>query len=145
VEIEGFSKRKDVMPQGFGTAVWIAIAGALGALSRWGLSRAGYKLFGTGFAWGTLIANLLGCFLIGFVMHVCLSSDKISETFRLAITIGFLGALTTFSTFSYETVNYLEDGSWTLAVGNIAANLIIGIIATIAGLAVARTLFGGTT
>jgi len=126
------------------TAIYIAIAGALGALSRWGISRAGYALFGTGFAWGTLIANVLGCFLLGFLMHLCLVSDKISDTFRLAITVGFLGALTTFSTFSYETVNYLEDGSWSLALGNITANLLIGLGATIGGLALGRTLFGGT-
>ena len=102
-------------------------------------------LFGTGFAWGTLIANVLGCFLLGFLMHVCLVSDKISDTLRMAMTVGFLGALTTFSTFSYETVGYIEDGSWTLAIGNIAANLIIGLGATLGGLILARTLFGGTT
>lgn len=126
------------------TAIWVAVFGAFGALGRWGLSRAGYALFGTGFAWGTLIANVLGCFLLGFVMQVCLYSDKISDTLRLAITVGFLGALTTFSTFSYETINYLEDGSWTPALANIAANLLLGLGATVGGLALARTLFGGT-
>ena len=126
------------------TAIYIAIAGALGALSRWSISLAGYRLFGTGYAWGTLIANVLGCFLLGFLMHLCLASDKISDTMRMAITVGFLGALTTFSTFSYETIGYLEDGSWTLAIGNIAANLLIGLGATLGGLILARTLFGGT-
>ncbi|MBL7214358.1 MAG: fluoride efflux transporter CrcB [Phycisphaerae bacterium] len=132
------------MPGSVVTAIYIAAAGALGALSRWGISLAGYRLFGTGFAWGTLIANVLGCFLLGFLMHLCLVSDKISDTLRMAITVGFWGALTTFSTFSYETVNYIEDGSWTLAMANIAANLLIGLAATLAGLALARTLFGGT-
>lgn len=134
------------MPESVTTAVWIAIAGALGALSRWGISRAGYALFGTGFAWGTLIANVLGCFLLGFLMHTCLFfSGKISDTLRLTITVGFLGALTTFSTFSYETINYLEDGSWALATANIVTNLALGLGATIGGLVLARTLFGGTT
>jgi fluoride exporter len=55
-----------------------------------------------------------------------------------------LGALTTFSSFTYETVNYMEDGSWMLALANIAANLLIGLGATIAGLTLARTLLGGT-
>jgi CrcB protein len=135
---------KAFMSQGWITAVWVAIAGALGALSRWGISVTGYRLFGTGFAWGTLIANVLGCFLVGFLMQYCLSSDKISDTLRLAMTVGFLGALTTFSTFSYETINYLEDGSRLLASANIAANLVIGIAATFGGLALGRTLFGGT-
>ena len=132
------------MPQGVVTAVWVGLAGAAGALCRWGLSRAGYELLGSGFAWGTLIANVLGCFLLGFLMHVCLLSDTISDTVRLAVTVGFLGALTTFSTFSYETVQYLETGSWTLAIGNIAANLTVGLGATVGGVMLARTLFGGT-
>lgn len=132
------------MPETLTMAVFIAIAGALGALSRWGISLAGQSLFDGSFAWGTLIANVLGCFLLGFLMHVGLVSDKISPALRTAVAVGFLGALTTFSTFSYETVKYLEDGSWTLAFGNIGANLIIGLAATIGGLVLGRTLFGAT-
>ncbi len=124
--------------------VWIAIAGAMGALCRWGISRAGYALLGPGFAWGTLIANVIGCFLLGFLMHFGLISDKLSAEVRTAIAVGFLGALTTFSTFSYETVSYLEDGAWALALTNISVNLVIGLGATIAGLVLARTLFGAT-
>ena len=126
-------------------ALYIAIAGALGALSRWGISLAGQAAFGSSFAWGTLIANVLGCFLLGFLMHVGLVSDKIPPSLRTAITVGFLGALTTFSTFSFETVKYLEDGSWMLAAGNIAANLIVGLTATIGGLALGRFLLGAAT
>ena len=124
--------------------VWIAIAGALGAVCRWGISRAGYALLGTGFAWGTLIANVLGCFLLGFLMYTSLNTDKIPETLRTALAIGFLGALTTFSTFSYETIGYIEDSAWMLAALNIGANLAIGLGATVAGLFLARTLFGAT-
>lgn len=128
------------MPQFF----WIAMAGALGALCRWWISRVGQTLLGAGFAWGTLIANVIGCFLLGFLMHFGLVSYKLSATARTALTVGFLGALTTFSTFSYETVCYIEDGNWTAATVNISANLIIGLAATFSGLALARTLFGGT-
>ena len=124
--------------------IWIAVAGALGALCRWGVSRAGYALFGAGFAWGTLIANVIGCFLLGFLMYTGLNTDKIPEALRTALAIGFLGALTTFSTFSYETVGYIEDGAWMLAVLNIGANLAIGLGATVAGMFLARTLFGAT-
>ena len=124
--------------------VWIAIAGALGALCRWGISRTGYALFGAGFAWGTLIANVLGCFLLGLLMYTGLTTDKIPEALRTALAIGFLGALTTFSTFSYETIGYIEDGAWMLAALNIGANLAIGLGATVAGLVLARTLFGET-
>ena len=124
--------------------VWIASAGAMGALCRWGISRAGYTLIGTGFAWGTLIANVLGCFLLGFLMYTGLNTDKIPEALRTALAVGFLGALTTFSTFSYETISYIEDGAWMLATLNIGANLAIGLGATVAGLFLARTLFGAT-
>ena len=144
VKLKDLYRQRYFMPGNVVTAIYIAVAGALGALSRWGISRAGYRFFGTGFAWGTLIANVLGCFLLGFLMHLCLASDKISDTLRLAITVGFLGALTTFSTFSYETVNYIEDGSWALAMANITANLALGLGATFGGLVLARTLFGGT-
>lgn len=122
----------------------IAIAGALGALCRWGISRAGYTLLGGSFAWGTLIANVIGCFLLGFLMHFGLVSDKLSAEMRTAVTVGFLGALTTFSTFSYETIGYIENGSWMLAGCNIAGNLFIGMGATVGGLVLARILFGGT-
>ena len=73
-------------------ALYIAIAGALGALSRWGISLAGQTLWGTGFAWGTLIANVLGCFLLGFLMHVGLVSDKIPPALRTAVAVGFSGS-----------------------------------------------------
>lgn len=122
----------------------IAVAGAIGALCRWGVSRLSTVLLGGNFAWGTLIANIVGCFFLGFLMHFGLVSDKLSATVRTALAIGFLGALTTFSTFSYETVLYIEDGNWTAAATNISLNLVIGLAATFGGLALARTLFGGT-
>ena len=125
--------------------VWIAFAGALGALCRFGSSRACQALLGDQFAWGTLIVNLIGCFLLGFLMHFGLTSDKLSAETRTAISVGFLGALTTFSTFSYETVCYLEDSNWMAATMNISANLVIGLAATFGGLALARTLLGGTS
>ena len=77
-------------------------------------------------------------------MYTGLNTDKISEALRTALAIGFLGALTTFSTFSYETVGYIEDSAWMLAVLNIGANLAIGLGATVAGVFLARTLFGAT-
>lgn len=122
----------------------IAVAGAVGALCRWGLSRSSQALLGSQFAWGTLIANVIGCFLLGFLMHWGLFSGKLSAPLRTALAVGFLGALTTFSTFSYETVCYVENGNWTAAAVNISVNLVIGLAATFGGLALARTLLGGT-
>ena len=121
----------------------VALAGALGAVSRWGLSRGLAQWLGTQFPYGTLLANLLGCFLLGLIMHIGLNTDKIAPSLRLAVTVGFLGALTTFSTFSYETVALLQDGNWTKAGWNILANLILGLGATLAGFALGRTFTEG--
>ena len=122
----------------------IAIAGAFGAVSRYGLSLLTYNLFGSGFPYGTLVVNIIGCFLIGFVMQINLTTEAISDTWRLAITTGFLGALTTFSTFSYETIQQVSQGSWLPAAGNIAANVVLGLMATFGGLAIARLIAGGS-
>ena len=116
----------------------IAVAGALGALSRYGLSALTHSLFGHSFAYGTFAVNIIGCLLIGFTMRYI--TDAASETWRLAITTGFLGAMTTFSTFSYETLHYIEHNNYHLAAANIAANIIIGLTATFAGIALAKAI-----
>ena len=121
--------------------IFIAAAGALGALGRWSVYNAAEKFLGLGFPHGTFIANILGCFALGFVMHTAITAEVIPDVWRLAITVGFLGAFTTFSTFSYETVKYIQDGVWFMAFSNIAANLIIGLAATFAGLTAAGLIF----
>lgn len=122
--------------------LFIGVAGALGALSRYGLSNLANRFISAGFPWGTLVVNVVGCFLIGYVMHVGLATDIVPAAWRLAITVGFLGGLTTFSSFSYETVALIEDGAWLLAVGNIAANMALGISATLLGLGFGRLTLG---
>lgn len=123
--------------------LYLAIAGALGALSRYGLSGLSYRVLGEAFPWGTLVVNVLGSFLIGLIAHLGLSTDVLSPASRTAVTVGFLGALTTFSTFSYETIGYLEDGDWRTAALNITANLIACLLAVAAGMALGRLLTGG--
>jgi CrcB protein len=125
------------------TILMIAAAGAFGALSRYGISAGVSRFMGAGFAYGTLCVNVIGCFLLGLVMHIAITTDTIPHHWRMAICTGFLGALTTFSTFSYETVRYLDDGSWGLAGANIAANLLLGGVATVGGIILGRVLFGG--
>jgi len=122
----------------------IALAGSIGALSRYGLCTLISENSNGKFAFGTLAVNVLGCFLIGFVMHIAQTTDIISADIKMAVTVGFLGALTTFSTFSFETYKYIEDSQWLLAGSNIALNVIIGLIATISGLACAKLLVGGS-
>ena len=123
---------------------FVAVSGALGALGRWGISSAAGRFFGEGFPYGTLIVNVAGCFLLGLIMHISLTTDLIREDIRMALTIGFLGALTTFSTFGYETVRLMQDGSMFQAVGNILLNVIVGLVAVISGIAVGRLIAGGS-
>jgi CrcB protein len=132
-----------MMSQNLIQIVFVAFAGAAGALSRWGIGRLAVCLLGASFPYGTLIVNILGCFLIGLIMHLGLTTARISETTRIALTVGFLGALTTFSSFSYETLVMAEQGRWLGVCSNIALNVVLSLLATLAGLVVARTLFGG--
>jgi len=118
----------------------IALAGSAGALSRYGLSTLVSNISGDKFAFGTLAVNVLGCFLIGFVIYIAQTTNIISAGMKMVVTVGFLGALTTFSTFSMETYKYIENSQWLHAGSNIALNVILGLVATIIGLAVARLI-----
>ena len=122
----------------------IALAGAIGALSRYGLSLAANRFINESFPFGTLIVNVLGCFLIGYIMHLGLTTDLIPATWRVALTVGLLGGLTTFSSFSHETVKFIEDGAWALAGGNIAANVLLCIPATLLGIGLGRITLGAS-
>ena len=123
--------------------IMIGVAGAVGALGRYGLSSAVSRIGGGSFPWGTLAVNLIGCFLIGLVMHISLNTDIIPNEWRTTIIVGFLGAFTTFSSFSYETIQLIGKSAYTAAAGNILVNVIAGLAATIAGLAVGRLMTGG--
>jgi CrcB protein len=118
----------------------IGVAGALGALSRYGLSNVVSRIGGGSFPWGTLCVNLIGCFLIGLIMHISLNTDIIPTQWRTAVVVGFLGALTTFSSFSYETIGLIEKSAYGAAAGNIAVNVIAGLAATIAGFAIGKLI-----
>lgn len=123
--------------------LFLAIAGGLGTVSRYGLSGLAQSVTGTAFPFGTLLVNFLGSLVVGFLMQVGLNTDIMSRSLRVVSTIGFLGAFTTFSTFSYETVKYLEHGAWLPGIINMAANVGLCIIATLSGMFLARTIYGG--
>ncbi len=116
----------------------IAIGGAAGAVSRYGLSNLAHFLLGDHFPFGTLLVNVLGCFLLGFAGGM--AASLMHPMLRSGATTGFLGALTTFSTFGLETIKHVEKGELHWAAGNIAANLIVGLIAVVLGLWLARGL-----
>jgi CrcB protein len=123
--------------------IYIAVAGAAGALARYYVGGFAQRGLGTAFPYGTLIVNLLGSFLIGFIMQAGINTDLIPRTVRVALTIGFLGAFTTFSTLGYETLGYLRDGAWLLGISNILLNLVPGLLAVLLGAYLAQTLLGG--
>jgi len=122
------------------TALLIAIFGALGCLARYFLSGWVYTLLGRTFPYGTFAVNILGAFLIGLLMELALRSTMISANLRTGLTVGFLGGLTTFSTFSYETFRLLEDGEFIIAAGNVLASVIVCLAFTWLGIVAARTL-----
>ncbi|MHC4956958.1 MAG: fluoride efflux transporter CrcB [Planctomycetota bacterium] len=124
--------------------VVVAVGGAFGAVGRYLLSGWAYAVCGERFPYGTLAVNVVGCLLIGFVMHIGLTTDLISRNARLLLTTGILGALTTFSTFTYETMMAVQGGHWGTAFLNIALNVVLGLGATFSGLVLARQMVGGS-
>jgi len=123
--------------------LWICLSGAVGTGTRYLVSTWAARAIGLGFPWGTLIVNVAGCFLMGAVMHVVLHSAAMSPTVRLALTSGFLGGLTTYSSFNYETTKLFQDGIPMAAVANLGATLVGCFAAGLLGLLAARGLVGG--
>jgi len=122
------------------TVVGIALAGALGALSRYGLEGLISGRFSGSFPLGTFVVNITGSFALGFLFVVLTERTTVEPALRTAITIGFLGAYTTFSTFSFETVRLLEDGAYGTAALNVIATLALGLVAVWAGMSVGRAV-----
>lgn len=121
-------------------AAMIALFCAGGGLGRYYLSGWIYTLLGRSFPYGTLVVNIIGAYLIGLIMELALRSTALSDTLRLGLTVGLLGGLTTFSTFSYETFKLLEDGQLLLAVVNILASVLICLLCTWLGIVTIRAL-----
>lgn len=124
------------------TIIAVAVFGALGSLARWGLSGLAQRWLGQGFAWGTLGVNLIGCLILGLLLQLSLTSDAISPHWRTVLAVGFCGAFTTFSAFGYETLRYLQDGAWHLALANIAANVVLGLVMVWLGMYGAKLIAG---
>lgn len=116
----------------------LAIAGVLGTLARYGLQGLLQPPGGT-FPWGTLIVNVSGSFLVGFLMRYLLGQGVSPET-RAALTIGFCGAFTTMSSFSYETVALLNNQQYVRAAWYLVSTVGGSLLATIAGIAAGRSV-----
>lgn len=124
-----------------GKLVWIGIGGFIGSVCRYLLSSYVQQIArSTGFPYGTLTVNLVGCFFIGLLAHLVDTRGILSIEVRAFLFIGFLGGFTTFSTFGNETLNLFRSGSNFLALVNIGAQIMLGLSAVWAGRALADLL-----
>lgn len=119
---------------------YAAIGGAVGSGARYGLTLLIQSRSSSTFPIATLLINVSGSILLGFLMRYGLESATASPEIRLLLTTGFCGGYTTFSTFSYETARLLEDGEWSRGATYIAASVIVSLIGTFIGFALARAL-----
>lgn len=118
----------------------IAAGGAVGAVMRYGVSNGVYALLGRGFPYGTLAVNVLGSLAMGFLYVLFIERIEVSVTLRAAVLIGLLGSFTTFSTFSIETLNLVEQSEWIKAGTNIVSSVLLCVGCAWLGLVVARQL-----
>ena len=121
------------------TAVAIGVAGAFGALARYGLEGWVSRRAGS-FPWGTFVVNVSGSFLLGLLITLLGERFAVAPWVRASLTIGFLGAYTTFSTLSLESYRLLEGRSYALAGANLAGSLAAGVLALYGGVVLGRAL-----
>ena len=122
------------------TPLAIALAGALGALARYRLDGWISRGAPTSFPWGTFAVNVTGSFLLGIAFVTMTERFRPDPWLRSAVTIGFLGAYTTFSTLSLETYRLVEDGAYGLALANALGSLAAGLGAVYAGVVIGRAI-----
>jgi CrcB protein len=115
----------------------IALAGALGTLSRYSIAGVVQRLSGAGFPWGTMVVNLMGCFLFG-VVWALFEGKVVSSEARMIILAGFLGAFTTFSSFVFETGELLRNSQIAFASLNLLAQNAVGLVVFFTGLFLGR-------
>jgi fluoride exporter len=117
----------------------IAVGGAAGALARYGLDGLIERHVVTVFPWSTFTINVTGCFLAGAAVAALVDRQEVPGWLRVGVVVGFLGAYTTFSTFSQETRDLLVEGHHALALANALGSTTVGILAVILGLTVGRS------
>jgi fluoride exporter len=128
----------------------VALGGSCGAVARYAVGLTAARLWGVGFPWGTLLVNVVGCFLMGLVLELLLGLETRgaaapipvlpwqASLWRHGVAIGFLGGLTTFSSFGADTVRQFAGGQPAVALTNIAANVLLSLAAVWLGIVVMR-------
>lgn len=135
-----FSQSLQSLKPIFATIFLVMAGGSLGALTRYGTGLLAVKYFGIRFPYGTLIVNLTGCFLIGICFALVDKTDWLSPSTRLFLMTGFLGALTTFSTYAIETIVSMQSGTISVAVFNFLLNNMLGLTLALAGMGLVHVL-----
>ncbi len=120
----------------------ICLAGALGTLVRYVVGLWAARAFGTGFPYGTMMVNLTGSFLISIILELAISTSAIGPTLRLTLTTGFMGGLTTYSSFNHETLKYFDERAWGMGALNMMVTAIGCLIAGALGLHLGRKIAG---
>jgi CrcB protein len=118
--------------------ILVTIGGGIGSASRYLVSTWAAARFGADFPYGTLIVNVVGCFIIGAFMTVATERLIVSPYWRLFVTVGIVGGFTTFSSFSYETLHLLQEADALRAFYNVSLNVLVGFSATWLGIGLAR-------
>ncbi|WP_028744556.1 fluoride efflux transporter CrcB [Rhizobium mesoamericanum] len=121
-------------------AILVAVGGAIGSVLRYYVSQWALKLAGPGFPWGTLTVNVVGCFVIGVFAEMILKRFDASPELRLLLITGFLGGLTTFSSFSLDAITLFERGAALSGALYIVASVGLSMAGVIGGLALMRTI-----
>ena len=119
----------------------IALGGSLGAISRYWVSTSTYSWLGSNFPYGTLMVNLSGSLLVGFLTVVLVQRFDVSDQVRLGLIVGFLGSFTTFSAFSMDTIQWIENGAVLKALAYVLVSVIACVLGAWAGLISAKQLF----
>ena len=118
----------------------MAAGGAIGASLRWLLAGAIQRASGSAFPWGTFAVNAIGSFALGFLFVYLIERSTYGEIMRLLLTVGLLGAFTTFSTYSLESIRLLEQGALGLAAANVLGQVVLCLLLTWVGIQAARLI-----
>lgn len=116
----------------------VGLAGGIGSIARFLLQKWVYQIYPHPFPWGTLIVNILGCFLIGVIYGVSEKSNFLNSEWRLLLTVGFCGGFTTFSAFAFENMVLLRGGEVLYFLLYIGMSVLLGIAAVFGGIAVMK-------
>lgn len=125
-----------------GRLLLVCVGGALGTGVRYLVAIGAARWLGAGFPYGTLAVNVAGCFLIGLIQEVGTATLLLPDTTRLFLTTGIMGGLTTYSTFSYETLRLAEEGAWLQVVANVVGTTGLCLLSCALGIAVGRIALG---